>query len=110
MAAGTTVIYTLPPHDALRFWSWALSQACRAQSWFHHEAVMAVDGGCCRALLARRLTSQSVPLELVNVYLFSLRSELRRVGKERISRWAPDHKKKNHRGVGGGCPIQGIIR
>jgi len=36
---------------------------------------MAVDGGRCRALLARSLTGQFVPIELVKVYLFSLRSE-----------------------------------
>jgi len=48
---------------------------CRVQSYLHHEAVMAVDSGRCRALLARSLTSQSVPIELVKVYLFSLCSE-----------------------------------
>ncbi len=36
---------------------------------------MAVDGGRCRALLARSLTGLSVPIELVKVFLFSLCSE-----------------------------------
>ena len=47
---------------------------------------MAVDGGRCRALLARSLPSQSVPIELVKVYLFSLRSEPVVFGPD----WSPD--------------------
>src|SRR5258706_8750882 len=43
---------------------------CCAQSWFHHEAVMAVDGGRCRALLARSLPGQSVPIGLVKATCF----------------------------------------
>jgi len=31
---------------------------------------MAVDGGCCRALLVRSLTSQFVPIELVKATCF----------------------------------------
>ena len=43
---------------------------CRAQFLFHYEAVTAVDDGRCRVLLARSLTGQSVPIELVKATCF----------------------------------------
>src|SRR5258706_1812230 len=43
---------------------------CRAQFWFHHEAVMAVDDGRCCAFLARSLPGWSVPVGLVKVICF----------------------------------------
>src|SRR5258706_5134225 len=47
-----------------------INMRCRAQFLFHYEAVTAVDDGHCRALLARSLTGQSVPIELVKATCF----------------------------------------
>ena len=66
----------LPDSDLrarVRFWSdqHALPRAVLMSS---HEAVMAVDGWRCRALLARSLTSQSCLNRVGQSALFSLRS------------------------------------
>ena len=54
-----------------------INTRCRAQSGFWaavHEAIVAVDRRCCRALLARSLTGQSFSNRVGQGAVFSLRS------------------------------------